>query len=173
MCVLQVFFTVLPLSQTWMGENGYCVPAILTTNVTEQPAIVQDPAWADAYKWHEKHLRGHEVATWVEGTTTSAENDVRYVCVPPDSMYVASMYWAVMTITSIGARPEPPPIVRVATAATRIPSHAYRHTPTVTLLSLHAYRRSARHPAPIRWPATRRVCGHVRHRLRRPDAHLA
>lgn len=99
---LQVAFCVLPLSQTWMAENGYCVPAILATNVEIHPDVLDDPEYVEAIKWHEKHMRGHDLTLWAKGTTTQYAEDVDHICVPPSSMYVAACYWAVMTITSIG-----------------------------------------------------------------------
>ena len=77
---LQVSFTTKQLSETWMGDDGYCVPA---NGV---------PTDSDVAKY------------WVQGPSTLAplsETEI-YLCAPPNEMYAAAVYFAVMTITSIG-----------------------------------------------------------------------
>ena len=116
---LQVAFASKPLSHTWMGDDGYCVPAILATNQTgsrlpdpytaEGAAILEellkDPRYDDAYNRYGDYVRGHDLSQWTPAISTldtDAAINNPYLCVAPEAMYTAAVYWAVMTITSIG-----------------------------------------------------------------------
>ncbi len=94
---LQVTFTDKPLWNTWMGDDGYCVPAVLAL---PNASDVAPAAWRDAQRFADTAY-GQDLSTWVEGPSTFASADP-WLCVPPMHMYSAAVYWAVMTITSIG-----------------------------------------------------------------------
>ena len=104
---LQVTFHRKNLSQTWMGDDGYCVPAILAGDpvaIAATPSLDDDLALEDAQQRFGHFIIEHDLSEWVEGPTTFAPASVAvdFVCVPPLHMYIAATYWAVMTITSIG-----------------------------------------------------------------------
>ena len=92
---LQVQLGDRGVQESWMGDDSYCRPASTVpvaaggTN-TELTLKVVDG----------RHI--WEGDAWVPSLVDPLPGEDLMVCVGPASMYTAALYWAVMTITSIG-----------------------------------------------------------------------
>ena len=92
---LQVQLGDRGVQESWMGDDSYCRPASTVpvaaggTNANLTLDVVDG-----------RHI--WEGDAWVPSLVDPLPGEDLMVCVGPASMYTAALYWAVMTITSIG-----------------------------------------------------------------------
>ena len=105
---LQVAFASYPLSHTWMGDDGYCVPEVLHTGDTD------NPRWEE-YQRFQDFTIGQDLSTWVPGTSTLSDDMEPYLCVHAGKMYTAALYCKASHATAAfpplptPPQPHPPP----------------------------------------------------------------